>query len=148
MIKNLDPSYRFSIYIQSETCFTDSKLTELLKVLQNRSIKRIAIPNQCLSKDQTKIVLEFLHSPEARYGSFVLQFEDPEDVTIALKAVENRCSFKYAEIKTKDLISAEAEELACSIINTHTGCLLELNSNVKLIMPMKKRGIRKYHYQC
>ena len=99
-----------------------------------------------MNRNQSKVILDFLNSPEANYNSFDLQFEDTENVTKALKAAENRYSFDYGRIMTKGPITQEAEKLACKIIESHPGCILELNSDIKLIRPMDKRGVTKFCY--
>ena len=146
MINNVDPSYRLFVSIKSEICFTRKKSKQLLKALHNKLINQLKISNKYLSKSESKVILDFLNSPEANYDAFDLQFEDTEHVTEALRAVENRYSFDYGRIMTKAPVSKEAEKLACKIIESHPGCVFELNSDIKLIRPMDKRGVTKFCY--
>ena len=144
-IKNFDPSFGLRIFIESKIHFKNMRLKQLFEALKNKLIKRISISDHCLNNDQSRIVLDFLNSPEADYTSFVLQFKDAENVTEALRAVENRYSFDYGHLTSKDPVSKEAEELASKIAESHPSCMFELNSDIKLIMPMEKRGFMKYH---
>ena len=119
MINDLDLSYRFNIFIESEICYTRKKPKQLLKALLNKLIFRLKFSNHYLNKSQSKVILDFLSSPEANYDSFDLKFEDTDTVTEALQTVENRYSFRYGKIMTEDPISKEAEKLACKIIESH-----------------------------
>ena len=72
-----------------------------------------------------------------------LKFKNVDDVTEALKAIENRYMFRYAEILTERLVSVEAEELAMKILDTHFGCSIHLNSKVKALRSLEEKAIEK-----
>ena len=70
MINDLDSSHKLSVFIESETCFTKSIPKQLLKALHNKLIKRFKISNRYLNENQSKVILDFLNSPEVDYNSF------------------------------------------------------------------------------
>ena len=74
-----------------------------------------------------------MKTTEANYEAYYLQFKDTKYATYALKAIENRYSFRMGSIETEEPISEEAEELALKILGTHIDCSLRLNSDMKAL---------------
>ena len=121
---------------------TEDQEKRFLKSLENRTIDKLSILYS-LSKQEAKIFLEFLNSPDTNYSKFSIILNESDDVIEALKAIKNRYSFIEGEINTEEPVSKEAEELALSIIDTHFDCSIYLNSEVQALRPTEKRNFEK-----
>ena len=116
----------------------------MLTSLEGRKIQQIRIQTHYLEKEEAQVLISFLHSPNAYYTEYWLKFNDTTDVTEALRAIKTRYSFIFGEIETKEPIPEEAEQLALEILDTHYGCSLYLNSELKALRSLEKRAISKY----
>ena len=134
----------FNVFFESKIWFSSDKAKELIKSIENKKTWGLIIDTHYMDKEEAKVVLSFLSWPQSTYSKFILKFADTDDVTEALKAIQNRYSFTYAEIITEKLVSKEAEELALKILDTHFGCSIYLNSEVKALRKMEDKGVQKY----
>ena len=140
MIDDIDERHFIDLLILSEISFTDDKAKELLTLLENRKIVYLNI-QKYLEKVETEAIVRFLSSPQSIYTHLVLKFANSDDVTDVLRATENKYSLIYAEIDTEEPVSKEAEQLAIEILDTHCGCSLYLNSEVKALRSLESKGI-------
>ena len=69
--------------------FSENSGKQLLKALHNRRIHEFKI-TKYLNKQEAKVVINFLNSPDVNYAKYDIRFEDTDDVIGALKAIENR----------------------------------------------------------
>ena len=143
-INKHDVRNRLNVYIWERIFFTENSGKQLLKALHNRRIHEFKI-TKYLNRQEAKVVINFLNSPDVTYAKYDIRFEDTDDVIGALKAIENKFSFICGQIVTEEPVSKEAEELALAILQTHYDCTLYLNSEVKALKHWKKRGLEKIY---
>ena len=62
-INDLDDRYFFNLVFESKISFTGDIAKQLLKLIETRKITVFIIENQCLDKEQAKVILSFLNSP-------------------------------------------------------------------------------------
>ena len=144
MINKFNKRYFFDLIIWSNISFASDKAKELLDLVENKRIKHLQIQRNYLDREETQVFVNFLSLPHITCSELTLKLANVDDVTNVLKAIENRYSFKYANIMTKEPVSKEAEELALKILDTHIGCSLYLNSNIKVLRSLKEKGVEKH----
>ena len=142
-INDIDEKHFFNLNIMTEMSFTSDKAKELIKLLEKRCIEYFSIEGQYLDKEEAKVILDFLNSPDATYFQISLAFSDTNDVTEALRAIRDRYSFSSAEIATEKPVTKEAEELGMQILSNHFGCSLYINSKVKALRTISEKGVNQ-----
>ena len=77
-INEFDARYTLSLYIKSSISLTGDKIQKLFEVLKNRTLDMFWI-QKYLNKEETRVVLDFLSSPDSNYSKYVMGMEG-EDV--------------------------------------------------------------------
>ena len=90
-INEFDARYTLSLYIKSSISLTGDKVQKLFEVLKNRTLDMFWIQID-LNKEETRVVLDFLSSPDSNYSKYFMKMES-EDVAEALSAIQNKFSF-------------------------------------------------------
>ena len=132
MINERDPKVKINLYFGHPCIISPSPVKDTLQALLGRRLICLKIIQNAFDED-AEAIIEFLRSPDAIYEMFELEFSNTDYVIEALEAIKNRYSFRFGYIKTQELISEEAENLACKILSTHIDCRLRLNSNLKAL---------------
>ena len=145
-MENFDRKQSISINFETEVDLTSDIAARLLQNLEGKNICDFTIsPDEVvLSQDQARVFIDFLNNPNnGRIRSISVGIEDTNDVLPILKSFENNYWLEDCEVKTKKPVNKETEDYAVSLVESHIGAVIQVNSKNKLIRPMERRGIHR-----
>ena len=143
-IAKIDILQPISVILNSDIHLDFETASIFFKTLEGMHIYELTInPTRItLTKEQTRALIDYLSNPKNNKIRFLsVGIEDVSDVLPILKAFKNNYWLEECEIKTQKPVDKETEDYAVSLIDTHIATVIQINSRLKLIRPMARRGI-------
>ena len=144
-LEQIDDKVLIDISFMWQVDFDSIEGQRFLSIIENKRLGRLIANEHKHSQQSVLALLRFLKLPNNKMNALEIKVGETALIPMIFDSLENNLFIEYLEILSKAKVDNETELKAIEFIGKRIGWVIVLNSNNKLIRPMKQRQVHKYY---
>lgn len=143
-LQMIDDKTYFEVLFLTPVDFSSEQGNRFLDIVEHKRLGRLEAKNHKQTVESVNRLARHLALEHCKMAGLVINLPQSDLIPHLLNSLSHNLLVGYIEFKTPQKVGEEIENYAIEFLEKRTGCVIELNSNHKLLRSMEQRGIFKY----